>query len=160
MIGKIYEENTKSIPTMKEAYIKWLNEEDWTFFSTLTTRYELTQKSARRAAERFHSYLKEISDNQCKMFFVSEKFELKDGFHLHALINLPEKFHEFIHFNKIISSWQLAAGTFHQKMDENGFYQDQKPSRIDLQKYDKKKGAKGYCAKYIFKKSCDYDILT
>ena len=37
-------------------------------------------------------------------------------------------------------------------MDENGFYQDQKPSRIDLQKYDKKKGAKGYCAKYIFKK--------
>ena len=51
MIGKIYEENTKSIPSMKEAYIKWINEEEWTFFSTLTTRYELTQKSARRAAE-------------------------------------------------------------------------------------------------------------
>ena len=29
MIGKIYEENTKSIPSMKEAYIKWLNEVDY-----------------------------------------------------------------------------------------------------------------------------------
>ena len=160
MIGKIYFENTKSIPCVKESYINWINELDWTFFTTLTTRYELTQKSARRAAVRFHNSLKEISDDQCKMFFVSEKFELKDGYHLHALIKLPEKFHDKAYFNKVVNSWQLAAGTFHKKMDENGFFQDQKPSRIDLQKYDKRKGAKGYGAKYIFKKNTDYDLLT
>ena len=102
MIGKIYESIQKQSMRMKESYIKWINEEEWTFFTTLTTRYELTQKSTGRAAVRFHKSLKEISDDQCKMFFVSEKFELKDGYHLHALINLPEKFYEFIYFNKII----------------------------------------------------------
>lgn len=145
---------------MKDEYINWINDLDWSFFTTLTTKYELTQKSARRAVERFHRHLKEISDNQCKIFFVTEKYEVKDGFHVHALIDLPDKFHEFIWYNKIIASWQLAVGTFHKKPDENGFLQDQKSSRIDLQKYDKIKGARGYCAKYIFKKNTDYDLLT
>ena len=77
MIGKIFFENTKSIPCVKESYINWINELDWTFFTTLTTKYELTQKSARRAVERFHRHLKEISDNQCKIFFVTEKYEVK-----------------------------------------------------------------------------------
>ena len=150
----------KKLPTIKDAYIKWINEDfEWSFFATLTTRYEMTEKSARRAAERFFNSLKKISDNECKMFYVTEKFELKDGTHLHALIDLPERFHEFIQYKTIVQAWQLAAGTFHLKKNDLGFFEDQEPSRIDLQRYDKIKGAKGYCAKYIFKKNCDYDIL-
>ena len=69
----------------------------WTWFATFTTPYELTLKSARRLVERTGKAWQKL-DPTCRIFWVAERFEVKDGYHLHALVyarNGEKMFGEF-----------------------------------------------------------------
>lgn len=144
---------------MKQAYIKWLEEQHWSFFGTFTTSYELTIKSGRRAMERYFEKLLFLANGDCRIFFVTEPFELKDGMHLHCLIHLPEHFHEKEHYSKLIDAWQMVTGKGRYVKDKYDQWVKPKQHRVDLQRYDPERKAGGYCAKYILKNNCDYDIL-
>lgn len=142
-----------------QSYVNWMGEKDWTFFMTGTTPYELTDKSARRLAERYFLKLQPYCDG---MFFVSEKFELKSGMHLHALMNCPYE----APFQTYFNFWQIATGNkpvFNDKGEItrwSGFGNENSTcARIQLKRYDPKLGAEGYCGKYCFKKRGDYDFF-
>jgi hypothetical protein len=143
----------------KQGYIDWLDTYEWSFWCTLTTPYQLTQKSGRRRVEAFHKMLKNLSNGQCILFFVLEPFGLKEGFHIHCLIQLPESFHEPHNFQNIIDTWQICVGTYKHIMNDKGERIREQHSRIDLKKYKKDISASGYCTKYIMKGDSDYDIL-
>lgn len=78
------------------AMSDYLLQTEWNHFVTLTTGYTLTLNAARRLAERFHKIIsKELFlpyFNTCKLFFVAEKFQVKDGFHLHGLLAYEAKY--------------------------------------------------------------------
>jgi hypothetical protein len=65
-----------------QDYTDYLNSLPWDYFITGSTGYTLSLKAARRLAIRFHNLLPSGS----RTFFVSEKFECKDGYHIHALV--------------------------------------------------------------------------
>lgn len=159
---RLKQEREQTIPKYRDANVKnlveYLDTIDWNFFITGTTGYELTLKSARRLAERYHSNLPPKS----LFFWVGESFELKDGYHIHGLIKIPDvpagKVSPIL-FNRMVDKWQIATGN---KVVENdhGALKWEIWNRIDLQPYMKHVGAHGYCAKYINKSKGDYDLLT
>lgn len=146
------------------AYADWLNTIDWTFFCTFTTRYELTLKSARRLMERYHEGLK-IYAGECKLFWVAEKYEMKDGFHTHGMLSLPKEMKEPMHFTNMCDLYQLKTGSKPVSNHNGKLDFGSGRNRIDLQKYDKRRNAGKYATKYILKSANsegggDYDILV
>jgi hypothetical protein len=158
---------TKVKNTFKSEYANWLNSYKWTHFVTLTTPYELTLKSSRRLAERFHAKLKEHNFDPI-LFWVAERYENKDGYHIHALLKLNRQLehHEYVFITEI---YQVVSGTLtlrdllNAPKDENGRTTYKKWSRIDLQRYSKGKNGTAYVTKYVLKENnrqhAEYDIL-
>jgi hypothetical protein len=136
---------------------EYLDSQPWDFFLTGSTGYELTLPSARRLAERYFSMMPEGS----KFFFVSEKFEAKDGYHIHGLIDLQgSDLRQDRNGTGVLSQlWQLATGNRCISNDSDGIRWEIW-NQIDLRPYMKHVGASGYCAKYINKKQADYDLFT
>lgn len=72
-----------------EAYVVNATAKTWfgqSWFATLTTQYTLTLPSARRAVQRFSDVAKRDGKKIVLCWF-AERYELKDGYHLHALVS-------------------------------------------------------------------------
>ena len=138
----------------KKAWVGYLETIPWTYFLTGTTRYPLTVASNRRLQERFY---KALSLRDSKLFYVAEPFDLRDGCHSHSLLHIPDNKIPFnpdgdFLFHEIINTWQWATGN--KELTKENW------SRIQLKRFDPKRGAAGYCGKYLFKQNSDYDMLT
>jgi len=147
----------KSLSTKVQQLADYLGSLPWDFFITGSTSYELTLKSARRLAQRYYNLLPEGS-----IFFpVSEKFEVKDGCHIHGLLQLGESNLKYDNRSKWLLGqyWQLATGNKCIQNDSDGIRWEIW-NQIDNSPYIKGLGAAGYCAKYITKKCSDYDLIT
>jgi hypothetical protein len=134
---------------------EWLNRFKWTYFFTLTTGYELTIKSARRLAERWFLLMGVPGS---RIFWVCEKNECRDGSHLHGLLYINDNdplfgSEVFNPFQKCIKTWQIVSRNNSKRRGEYNF------NRCQFKRYDEKKGAAGYCAKYLLKKNADYDFI-
>jgi hypothetical protein len=93
-----------------------------------------------------------------RLFWVAEKFECKDGFHAHGLLYVPNPDETL--FLRLIDHWQLATGNKAIAIEKAKIQWDkEKWNALNLKRYDKKRGAGGYCAKYVFKNDADYDLL-
>lgn len=135
-----------NVATQADVYGQWLSAyDDWTHWITLTTRYELTLKSARRIAVGFHKEL--MRAGPCRIFFAAEPFDVKEGFHLHVLGKIPN-----------ILNTKCIAQTY-QGVSGNKDLKKEKWNRISLEPYNGKLGAGYYIGKYISKQLSDYDIF-
>jgi len=150
----------ESFQNTKQDYVDYLQTIPWTFFYTASTKYELTIKSYRRLMERFFKVI-----GAGMMFHVAEKFELKDGFHGHGLLKISNKYGSMDPDNKflfrfLIDEWQLMSGN-KAISNKDGIIEWSKEgwASLNLKRYNPKRGAGGYCAKYIFKDHADYDLL-
>lgn len=146
----------------KKDYSDWLNKFKWTHFITLTTPYALSLNSARRLSERFYSKLKD-HQYEPQLFWVAEKYESKDGYHLHGLLKINKKTLPIHEYKFITNLYQICAGTSKcVKVDGELKYINW--SRIELAKYDKKRNGGGYCAKYVMAENnstnAEYDFLV
>jgi len=142
------------------------------WFATLTTQYTLTLPSARRAVQRFVDVAKR-KQHRIAVCWFAERYEAKDGYHLHALVSSNATRNEL---NEI---WAIASKANKTQAlriaNENNiavmdaiFANDNEPhlrevmqSRSNFQLL--KAGGKGgaYAAKYITKgrNVTDYDIV-
>jgi len=129
---------------LRSSYARWLDGYEWDLFVTFTHRRKLTLKSARRAME---GYFKHVSRaGPTRMFWGAEPYELRDGFHTHALLKHPDIF-KYKHLAHI---WQRITGNKSCSLE--------KWSRVDLQKFDPSRGSGHYCTKYILKGLSDWDF--
>lgn len=129
----------------------WLHSMPWTHWATLTTPYELTMKGARRLAHRFHRRLNK--DAPASMFWACEPFDAKDGFHLHALLNVPG-----VPYESIIQTYQdTAGGSGWKRIQLDEFNPSWK--KKGKEEREDATGATYYVGKYITKKLSDYDLL-
>jgi hypothetical protein len=113
--------------------------------------------------ERTHRSWKVLADGDCRVFFVMERNQLRDGHHLHALVHVPDRFHQPHLYGALIDTYQVMVGATVERND-GGKLKWKGRGRIDLRKFDKRKNAAGYCLKYMMKDrnspSDGYDILT
>lgn len=135
-----------------QNWCEYLDTIKWDYFITGSTHYELTLNSARRLSERFHNNLPPKS----KFFWVAERFECKDGYHIHGLVEASQK-SPFL-FDRMREGWQTVTGNKCIANDD-GNLKWEIWNQIDLQPYMKGVGAHGYCAAYMMKKHGAYDFL-
>lgn len=131
-----------SSETIKQAWIRFLSSQQWTFFVTLTTGYSLGNYAARSAAERFYSRIK--ASGLQRMFWVAEPFSDREGYHIHLLAYSTPRLHPAY----LIECWQIVSGG--RRLAQN--------NRVDIQVFDPLKGASHYVAKHIQCRFSDYDI--
>lgn len=131
----------KTATIVQHQMAEFLNTMNWDYYATLTTSYEQTMKSARRSMHRLHDKLN--LSGATTMFFACEPYDVKDGYHVHALIKTE------VEFKNLIDCYQLTSGGL-----KIGTHQ-----RIDLKKFRNELGGAMYCAKYISKNLSDWDIL-
>lgn len=149
------------IPSFRDAVVDWIGGQDWTFFATLTTPYQMSLRSARRLAERTHRSWDRMANGHCTMLWVAEKNELRDGHHLHALVRVPDEFHAPHLHKAMCEAYQVQAGGTVDTIDRTtGAVKFTKWSRIDLQRFDRRRNAAGYLAKYMTKGNelLDWDV--
>lgn len=141
----------KSPHLIKKEWSDWLESIQWNYFATFTTPYEMTLNSARRIMDRYHSKMT-MPGREDLMFWVAEKYELKDGYHLHALIKTEFPWDH----RSLWDLWQLVSVYCGQKTNRT----DGKVfNRADIKKRDFRKKAGSYMTKYITKSVCDFDLL-
>lgn len=148
------------------SYADWINSQDWHFFCTFTTGYELTMKSARRLMDRTHDHWKKYL-NECTLFWVAEPFEVRDGYHTHGILRVPPNLIttkgtlQSFHHKNLIDIYQQMCGALVTKNSKGKLTFDSW-HRIELAKFDNRKNAGAYATKYITKSQygkTDYDLL-
>lgn len=135
--------NTGYKSISKQAIGDWLDTENWDLWTTLSTGYELTLPAARRSMVRFHDKLS--SNNQVKLFWASEKFDVKDGFHVHALLKFSTKIYERSMYRDFVNNWRDVCNT--------------RNANVYSERYKTSMGAHKYISKYITKSITDYDYF-
>lgn len=136
----------------KDVWSEYIETIPWNFFCTFTSSYELSLKSARRVMEKYHAKMT-IAGRDDWMFWVAEKFKLKDGYHLHALIKTSLPWDK----ESLWLLWQdvsVYSGQVSKRSDGKVF------NRCDIQKRNFKKRAGSYMCKYLTKSVSDFDFLT
>lgn len=142
------------------------------WFATLTTQYTLTLPSARRAAQRFVDVAKK-RQHRIALCWFAERYEAKDGYHLHALVSSTatrQELNEFwaiaskankTHALQIANDNNIAVTDAIFASDNEPHLREVMQSRSNFQLL--KGGGKGgaYAAKYITKGGnvTDYDIV-
>lgn len=131
---------------VQEIYGSWLSQYEWTYWTTCTTRYQLTLPSARRLMQRFWNNTDLVKSGAARMFWCAEPFDTRVGYHTHALI----KFNDILSLKNVAEIYQFACGNVDISKDQW--------HRIDLKPYNSKLGAGYYCGKYITKNLADFDF--
>lgn len=118
-----------------EAIAGFLDSIQFTHFCTFTTRKPISLGSTRRIAENVGRYID--AGNSSTYFWAAEQFDVRDGYHFHALIRTP--------LNALdVFGWYFARYGRCQLID------NREPERQLAASY--------YTSKYITKKLTDYDI--
>ena len=146
--------NEKRYTQVTDAYAEFLSGFEWGYFCTFTTPYTLTLKSARRLMEKYHSDLKK--GGKSPFFWVAEPFDVKEGYHTHALLQVPDCYQ----FKHLVDLWQVATGCKGKTKENESGQKVKIHARVEYRKYDKRLGARHYVGKYIMKSGADYDFLT
>jgi len=117
------------------AFAGFLDALDFTHFCTFTTRLPVSVGATRRIAERVARHVD--AGRSASLFWCAEKFDVRDGFHFHAL---------------------LRTGA--HKLDLWGWYFPRygRCQIIDNREPDRQLKASYYCSKYITKAISDWDI--
>jgi len=165
-MSKVKKRSFVATKNIKTSYAEWLNSFEWDYFVTLTTHYELTLKSARRLAERWHEKMRK-HDFEPILFWVAERFETKDGYHIHGLLKLNRKLkkHEFVFITELYQIVSGACSVNDLTSTINNKEKRKKLSwnRIDLSRYLESKNGGAYCTKYVLQeqqnKLAEYDII-
>lgn len=132
------------------AFANFINTFEWQFFCTFTTPYSLSLASSRRSMDKLKNYL----DNQftgSKVFWFAEEFDVKEGYHIHALIQLEKCDQNSLDKNitALKKAWKILS-----RGDRKSIL------NTHIVQYDKDKGGNFYVSKYINRPNInDYDLL-
>lgn len=108
---------------------------NFTHFCTFTSRRPISLNATRRIAENVAKYVD--AGNTGSMFWAAEKFDVREGYHFHALLATPINAMD-------IFGWYFPRYGRCQIIDNTD------PERQQQASY--------YCSKYVTKALADYDI--
>jgi len=135
----------KSRTNLQDGWAQYLDMQPWSLWTTLSTGYELTIPAARRSMIRMYDQCSKIFP--CSLFWAAEKFDVKEGYHIHSLWGFDGNVQQRDKYQQFVDNWRLVTQT------------DKTQSSVYSERYDKSRGAHYYCSKYITKKITDYDYF-
>lgn len=142
-----------------QSWSSFLQNHNWTFFVTFTTRYESSQTALRRSVTTFFEDLNSKSSSKNVTFFwVLEKHKHR-GYHVHGLLNMSgiTSSSDVALINEawkqVIQSWNYSAGKVRSEKAMDGFH------RNSISIFNNDTGALDYCLKYMGKDCADYDYF-
>ena len=94
--------------TLINAYGNWLNNQEWDYYCTFTTRYTMSKEAARKSIERLSDFLTKQYGSKPIIFWVAEPFDTKYGYHLHALLKMQGKPTSNLAYY-IKKAWQIVS---------------------------------------------------
>ena len=118
-----------------EALGNFLDVIDFSHFCTFTTRKPVSVAATRRIAEKVAKFVD--AGRASSMFWAAEKFDVREGFHFHALLSTP--LHPLEIFN-----W------YYPRYGRCQIINNTEPERRQAASY--------YCSKYVTKELADYDV--
>lgn len=144
-----------------EALGKWLEEHQWSYFFTFTTRYEMSLKQARTLTERTWKAWKVRVPGCQRMFWVAEEHK-KGGYHIHGLLHISrpdtddpwiKSYSERNEWIGLVDAYQNAAGFGTNAEAFDGWHRN---------KIETFRGVKAikYCVKYLTKACSDWDFYV
>lgn len=152
--------NAKPRDQVRDALAGFLDNISFDYFCTFTTRKPVSLFATRRIAEKVCSYVS--AGHSSSVFWAAEEFDVRDGFHFHALMKFDTHFREYRETlfggREIIGT--KSFDTTMRKQDVFNWY-FQKYGRcqlIDNREPDRQLRASHYVSKYITKKITDYDF--
>lgn len=146
------------------ALCEYVENNQWSYFMTLTAKHKLTSRSARRVAEKFgehwakecEPFLDDKSKKGFEMFWVTEEHK-NHGMHIHLVLRLPTELERCGRevWLELVRTAQKAVGgrQWHNNKGEKGWWH-----RVDCQQYDPERGD-GYLTKYLTKGVNDWDFF-
>ena len=143
---------------LENGFIKLINEQEWDWWCTFTTGYKMTLGSARRSMERLNDRLNE-NVSPANLAWFGERYETKEGYHTHGFLKLFDRslFEPVVLNGETVRSGNVGFDLVRKSWQIVTKGQD-KYNRIHLSEYNPKKGAAGYCVKYVTKGFSDWDI--
>lgn len=126
----------------REALVKWLSEQSWTFFATFSFRLPITGCTSLRHLRRLLWHIANATKGEVRAFAGVEWFRSKEGRHIHALIATAQPDATWLAWHK----WWFK----HYGIDR-------------WEPYDPERGAGYYVTKYILKEDRDaatWDYFT
>ena len=139
------------------------------WFATLTTQYTLTLPAARRCVKRFADITKR-KGHAIALCWFAERFELKDGFHLHALVASTAPRAELNEYWATASRANKSHALQIEKDNNDAIFASDNEANLRELTQNRsnfqplKRGLKGgaYASKYVTKtgQTTDYDIIT
>lgn len=143
--------STSSLPLSKrlvKEYGNFLGQTNWTFYCTLSTRFPLSVKCAKRYIEATHELLHLKFNLINQIYWVAEPFDSKYGFHVHCLVKFNcEEPHK--RKKELIKAWQIVT-----KGSYGGKYNWTK-----IIPYIKDLGGNYYVSKLIYRNEVEYGFL-
>lgn len=137
---------------IQTEYANWLEDQDWDFYCTFTTNYELTLKSARRIMVKLHDTLNK-NHSSTRLFWVAEPFDCKEGFHTHGLLYFHDRDYQNTSITGNSLDFELLRRSWLRCNPKSA------KSYCKLERFQKSKGATSYVGKYMNKYRSDYDLL-
>lgn len=142
---------------MKDALAGFLDKISFDYFCTFTTRKPVSLYATRRIAEKVCARVE--AGTASSVFWAAEEFDVRDGFHFHALMKMPE-LDQMKNKNSTGQVTYLDSSSKFLKMDLFDWY-FKKYGRcqiIDNREPDRQVAASYYISKYVTKKITDYDF--
>ena len=131
--------------SMAAHYGDWLNTMEWDCYCTFTTRYSMSMEAARKSIERLNDFLTKQYGSKPTIFWVAEPFDIKYGYHLHALIKMQGKPTSNLAYY-IKKAWQIVS---------KGRYGKEYNFTV-IKPYVATLGGNYYVAKYLHRYNAEY----
>lgn len=137
-------QSPRYLSTYQKDLAAWFTSQPWTYFATFTTPYHLSIPSARRLMERTSDRWRSVT-GQLTIAYCIEANVTRDGYHLHALVLVPEQYTSPHNFQRLIDGYRNSTGN--------------PSSIIQLSRYDASKGGARYLTKAITERSDRWDLI-
>lgn len=144
----------------KEAIAGFLDNISFDYFCTFTTRKPVSMFATRRIADKVCERVG--AGYNSSVFWASEEFDVRDGFHFHALLKMSEpetlvRLHSESKYYEKVEPLNVPRWS---KMDLFDWYYKKygRCQLIDNREPDRQLAASHYISKYITKRITDYDF--
>lgn len=150
--SKRYSEKTFRKVETKDALSGFLDKISFDYFCTFTTRRPVSVFATRRIAEKVCERVD--AGHSSSVFWAAEQFEVRDGFHFHALMKFPPPMQSTGPTGKIT----YLESSHKMELFDWYFRKYGRCQIIDNREPERQLAASHYISKYVTKRLADYDL--
>lgn len=129
-----------------QAWREYIGSGAWTWFGTFTTSYASSKSSMSGLMDRFGKALR-THTTATGLYFIEPNVRRGEGYHAHAVIEVPEYFRSPGNYKAVIDLYQKMAGA------------DKGKHMVKLEAYNQSRKAAEYLTKTMWVNAPEYGVI-